>query len=1807
MLLVLVLLTVVARYSCETIHIVPANSNETCVAMAKPCLTLKKLALERASLGSTNLTLYFHPGEHFIDQKLLNFSIESIKMIGLSKNTIVWIQGPEMSILEIDALAIENLILASSNEETVTVSIEECGSIQIVGCTFNRVELDLYVKSIITNQLAKFPKGLFINSCEFNHSTVFATVLEGNTEFQAFINNTIFIFGGGIEMYGQQNSIVYIFSCIFKYNYEGAISTFNVSKVIVANSTFTENKYSNDSIIYLQSYRLEINNCIVTGNLNCKEVVRAETNYLNMTNSEFINNNCLSTVWIDDGYTEEDTGMIHIKNSSFIDNQGRGITNFKYNKLLVTNCVFLSNHVNDFGGAIYSETETFISDTTFTNNSAPVGGAVYLDHYFEIINCIFNSNYLISSADEGNGAAVHIMEDIDKIFKTSLIKDTMFTKNTGSENKDISGVNSTSTEKSAFIITIGIYRLEIDNCTFTDHLNCKGVINADAKYLNITNSEFINNDCLNTVWVDEHNTEEDTGLIHIKNSTFMNNHGGGITNFEYNTLLVSNCVFLGNHADDAGGAIYSEAETFISDTTFTNNSAPVGGAVYLDDHFEIINCIFTRNYLTSSADEKDGAAIHIMEDIDKIFKTSLIKDTMFTKNTGSENKDISGVNSTSTEKSAFIITIGIYHLEIYNCTFTDHLNCKGVINADAKYLNITNSEFINNDCLNTVWVDEHNTEEDTGLIHIKNSTFMNNHGGGITNFEYNTLLVSNCVFLGNHADDAGGAIYSEAETFISDTTFTNNSAPVGGAVYLLDYFEIVNCIFTNNRIRVSEDKMTGSALHIIGLLKEEASKSPVIKNTIFTKNVGSDILGSTLRFENITLSNNGKLSPGKNSFSHNRGCIYLFNSDLYIDGPVTLSNNIGGAIHAVLSNIYIHSNTTVSNNTAISGGGIILRESKLTIESSAILKLSDNKAKMFGGGIYAYQSVIEFVSEGKGFILNNHASKNGGGMFVVASNIKLARSRVTIGSNSAQLRGGGLYLQDNSKIYLLKTQADQKKQDVLDVSLTVTSNSAKYGGGFYIADNSTAGELQCQGLENQTYDENDLATPASECFIQTIKLYQKNIIGILTNTFIINNTAKLGSAIYGGLLDRCTVSPLAEAYYYNSITNGFEYIRMTVNVSNDSTITSDPVKVVICRDHTIRTMKGRMFKLNVSAIDQVGNPVNATIHSSVFTDSRVGRLKEGQTEQTVGNQCTELEYNVFSQDSSAQLEIYADGPCKDMGISKKTVDVVFLPCTCPIGLQPSPSQIECECVCDQELQLYQITDCFQESETIQLETNIWIGVANSTDRIGYVIHNCPFDYCVKKPVNISLNSSQERDRQCAFNRSGVLCGECQQGLSLVLATSKCRACSNTYLLLLIPFALAGIVLIAFILFFNFTIATGTIHGLILFSNLLPTNCFTQLSVLTMFISWVSLDLGIETCFYNGMSSQAKVLFQLVFPVYLFLLMFLIIILSRYSNLFAKLLSNRNPVAALCTLTFLSYSKFLRFIIAALQFTVLEFPDGSKQRIWLYDANVQYFISSRFVLAAIIITVGGSFTLLLFFSQWLPRCSNWKLMKWTRNTKYTALMDAYQAPFISKHRYWAGLLRLALIVHNVIAATAANKYLPILSMGCIAAGILMFKLQSSGPYVSWINNLLENAFLLNLIFLASGIQYANTLEKKHLITVLANVSMATTACLFLLIICYHSYKYIFLPSRFYQKYQEKIKEITKTITKKFRPGPKRQEAEELITNEGRTLETDYTAMGPYSERESDLDELAPITEDDYQPALPPCREYSEVTHTVVETA
>ena len=74
----------------------------------------------------------------------------------------------------------------------------------------------------------------------------------------------------------------------------------------------------------------------------------------------------------------------------------------------------------------------------------------------------------------------------------------------------------------------------------------------------------------------------------------------------------------------------------------------------------------------------------------------------------------------------------------------------------------------------------------------------------------------------------------------------------------------------------------------------------------------------------------------------------------------------------------------------------------------------------------------------------------------------------------------------------------------------------------------------------------------------------------------------------------------------------------------------------------------------------------------------------------------------------------------------------------------------------------------------------------------------PFHYCL--PHSSHLNFSTPNS-QCQFNRSGILSGYCQQGLSTVFGFSHCQQCSNIYLFLIVLIVIAGLwsVLLLFIL------------------------------------------------------------------------------------------------------------------------------------------------------------------------------------------------------------------------------------------------------------------------------------------------------------------------------------------------------------------------------------------------------------------------
>jgi len=113
-------------------------------------------------------------------------------------------------------------------------------------------------------------------------------------------------------------------------------------------------------------------------------------------------------------------------------------------------------------------------------------------------------------------------------------------------------------------------------------------------------------------------------------------------------------------------------------------------------------------------------------------------------------------------------------------------------------------------------------------------------------------------------------------------------------------------------------------------------------------------------------------------------------------------------------------------------------------------------------------------------------------------------------------------------------------------------------------------------------------------------------------------------------------------------------------------------------------------------------------------------------------------------------------------------------------------------------------------------------------------------------------------------------------------------------LLWVPaFALAGIALVAALVFLNTTVSVGTINGLVFYANIVRANQDTFFppnktnSFLSWFIAWINLDFGIETCFYNGLDAYVKTWLQFIFPLYIWVLVIVIIVSSYYSTTAAK--------------------------------------------------------------------------------------------------------------------------------------------------------------------------------------------------------------------------------------------------------------------------------------------------------------------------------
>ena len=186
-------------------------------------------------------------------------------------------------------------------------------------------------------------------------------------------------------------------------------------------------------------------------------------------------------------------------------------------------------------------------------------------------------------------------------------------------------------------------------------------------------------------------------------------------------------------------------------------------------------------------------------------------------------------------------------------------------------------------------------------------------------------------------------------------------------------------------------------------------------------------------------------------------------------------------------------------------------------------------------------------------------------------------------------------------------------------------------------------------------------------------------------------------------------------------------------------------------------------------------------------------------------------------------------------------------------------------------------------------TGSWLGRTGllNISTLGFT-NICPSGNC--KSTAIAINVSDIDHSICIDGKTGVLCGQCINKLSIIFGTTECRRCSNLWLLTLVGYAIIGVLLVTVLLFFRLTLSEGPLASIILTNNIIAVSTIDYLddnnvfiSGMRIFVSLMNLNLGFTLCFYDGMTTAIKTGLQFIFPVYLWIIEIMFIVLSWYST------------------------------------------------------------------------------------------------------------------------------------------------------------------------------------------------------------------------------------------------------------------------------------------------------------------------------------
>ena len=842
------------------------------------------------------------------------------------------------------------------------------------------------------------------------------------------------------------------------------------------------------------------------------------------------------------------------------------------------------------------------------------------------------------------------------------------------------------------------------------------------------------------------------------------------------------------------------------------------------------------------------------------------------------------------------------------------------------------------------------------------------------------------------------------------------------------------------------------------------------------------------------------------SYKNNVMGVAGVNSNLTIRKTNITENRFGLVLAVDVDNQILSGvlNGAVSINNCVLSGNSEIGLQLINIHSSSITDSSfyGNHETPIG----AYQSTFELRGEN---VFRDNTAKRGGGLALFNSTVVFGTgSKTTFVDNKAEEFGGAIYIATLSILSFfgdLLIAAENVNNDVLTVNTlkqscfflshnesitTFIGNNATLGGNDIYG--ATVHTEDCNSVnfnfDNETLDAYKVSSdPTRVCFcVDNSPLCENRNYFMLNETRYPGETFTISVALAGYNFGRVAGSVYTNVLGrdYTQVIDSISQHIQTVNLRDCGTLTFTLFSNQTSTQVVLALTAQEQITLNHNEVD-------------VQTDLR----------------------NIYSETCSYNVE-KGSFPCTALLTTPIYINVTLQ--DCPLGFDLNRDSQVCGCdeTLSEKIGTNQTCEIRQRTGYITREGTVWLGVdtsENNTD-IYYWHRYCPNDYCNSSQIPIVLKSPNE---QCNLNRSGILCGGCQANLSLQLGGNKCIKCKDSFLSLLLVFAVLGILLVAVIKLLNLTVTSGTINGLIFYANVVWRNNAILFSlqdrenigyyIITLPIAWINLDFGIETCFSENLNQLTKTGLQFVFPVYIWCIAGLIIIVCHYSTRATKLFGN-NSVAVLATLFLLSYGKLFRNITDVFTFADITGSNNTSRKVWSTDGNVLYGEQPGHAILIVVallflILFLLPFTLTVLLVPFLRAKSHLRPLRWINTLK--PFFDTFYGPFKDKkqHQVWTGILLISRVLILIVYASTST-YSPnanILLMTVIATLLLVYNAMVGLIYKKWSLSLLENVYIVNLVILGGAFLFSAS-ENNNLTDKLSPAATTSVVIALFVLIC-----------------------------------------------------------------------------------------------------